>query len=164
MPTMGAATRRLAGAPLLAALLVATGCADFGDPTAASPVTTRPQTILQLGDDVRTASGNVVAVLKYELPASGQRDRGIAAALVEACAGANASGNTGASPAFFRIELADRRGLTPTVPARQPALRGVRLEPGDCTEGWVSFRIGPGQTPRYVTFRGSSVAKWELPR
>jgi hypothetical protein len=150
--------------PLIALLAVASGCADFGDPTATSPVTTRPQSVLQLGDDVRTASGNVVSIRQFEFPADGARDRRVAAALVEACAGANAAANTGASPAFFRIELSDRRGLTPIAPVRQPALRGVRLDPGDCAEGWVSFQIERGQQPQYVTFRGSSVVKWQVPQ
>jgi hypothetical protein len=144
--------------------IAASGCADFGDPTATSPVTTTPSSIMQLGENIRTGSGNVVAVLDYELPAAGAPNRRVAAALVEACASATAGENTGVSPAFFRIELTDRRGVPPRAPVRDPALKGERLPRGECARGWVSFQLAAGDTPRYVTFRGSSVAKWEVGR
>jgi hypothetical protein len=148
---------------LLACPMLA-GCADFGDPGAATTATTRPQSVLHLGENIRTGSGNVVAVLDYEFPAEGAKGARVAAAFVEACAGAAAAGNTGASPAFFRLELADRRGVPPRAPVREPALKGVPLKRGECADGWVSFDLAAGDTPRYVTFRGSSVAKWEVAR
>ena len=155
---------RAAAPRLLAALLavvVAGGCADFGDPTGEVTSVTRSQPVLELGDDTRTASGNVVRVHDFEFPAEGADD-GVAAALVEACAGATAAENTGASPAFFRLELADRRGLTPGRPVREPALSAVRLKRGDCVEGWVSFALGRDDVPQFMVFRGSSVVKWRL--
>lgn len=163
---MGARVTRWGRAALcaLALVTVATACADFGDPTAASPATTVPSSVLRLGENIRTGSGNVVAVLDYELPAAGAPNRRVAAALVEACAGATAADNTGVSPAFFRLELTDRRGVPPRPPVRQPALKGERLKRGECARGWVSFQLSPGDAVRYATFRGSSVAKWDVTR
>ena len=163
---MGARAGRWTAAALgaLAHVALATACADFGDPTAASPATTVPSSVLHLGENVRTGSGNVVAVLDYELPAAGAPNRRVAAALVEACAGATAAENTGVSPAFFRLELDDHRGVPPRAPTREPALAGERLHRGDCARGWVSFQLSSGDVVRYVTFRGSSVAKWDVAR
>lgn len=165
---MGARAARWRWSTLVVALValatVATACADFGDPTAASPATTVPSSVLHLGENIRTGSGNVVAILDYEMPVAGAPNRRVAAALVEACAGATAAENTGVSPAFFRLELTDRRGVPARAPVREPALKGERLKRGGCARGWVSFQLAAGDTVRYVTFRGSSVAKWSIAR
>lgn len=48
------------------------------------------------------------------------------------------------------------------VPTKLPALRGARVEPGECNRGYITFQVEEGEDPRAVAYEGSSVVEWDL--
>ena len=86
-----------------------------------------------------------------------------AAADVEACAGANASSQTGVAPNLFVVQTADQAGWTWANPVKQPALQPSYLAAGHCRRGWVTFRLPKTAKAAYVVFFSSAAIKWKIP-
>lgn len=81
---------------------------------------------------------------------------------VEACVPETAAGPAFFSPREFGLLGSDEVRRIATAPAKTPALRGARVSPGNCNEGWVTFQIEEGAEPGSVIFEGSSVVRWDL--
>jgi hypothetical protein len=158
---------------VLAALLAVTiGACSAGNttrgPSSPSPSVSETGVVVALGHRAKTSKGGSVIVYVYEkkvsttaaTPDPGNR---FVAFDVEGCAGPNADARTGIQPELFYLQV-DQLSYHPVVPGvRQPALHQTALAPGGCARGWVTFQVPTGSKPRYIFFRSSPRAVWQLP-
>ena len=73
----------------------------------------------------------------------------------EACVPETAGEPVFFSPREFGLLGSDGVRRIATIPAKMPALRGARVSPGNCNEGYITFQIEEGADPMSVVFEGS---------
>lgn len=124
---------------------------------------------LDVGETAELESGGNLTVLsgEAEVPedeALYRPDRGKEFFVidVEACVPESADEPVFFSPREFGLLGADKVRRLAAAPARTPALRGARVSPGNCNQGYVTFQVEEGAEPGSVIFEGSSVARWDL--
>ncbi len=133
------------------------------------PAVPRADDLLDLGETADLDSGGQLTVLSGEAgvpegDALYRPGRGMEFFVidVEACVSETADEPVFFSPREFGLLGSDAVRRIATVPARMPALRGARVSPGNCNQGYVTFQIEEGRDPGSVIFEGSSVVRWNL--
>lgn len=133
------------------------------------PAVPQADDTLDLGETAELESGGRLTVLsgEAEVPedeAAYRPGRGMEFFVidVEACVPESADEPVFFSPREFGLLGSDEVRRIATVPARMPALRGARISPGNCNQGYVTFQTEAGAEPGSVIFEGSSVARWNL--
>jgi hypothetical protein len=152
---------------LMFSALLLTGCVSTkGSSTPASSASVIA-TIVAMGKPATTAAGNIVVVHSYLSPVASATAAGAgmiyAAADVEACAGPNASSQTGVASNLFALQTADQTGWASVGPVKKPSLQPTYLSPNHCERGWVTFRLPKAQKAVYVVLLSSAVVKWKIP-
>jgi hypothetical protein len=120
-----------------------------------------------MGKAATTPAGNSVKVYSYLSPVGSAAQAGAGmiyvAADVEACAGQNASSQTGVARNLFAVQTADQTGWESVNPVKLPALKATYLLANRCERGWVTFRIPKAQKALYVVLLSTAVIKWKIP-
>lgn len=133
------------------------------------PAVPQADETLDLGETAELESGGRLTVLSGEAgvpeaEAAYRPGRGMEFFVidVEACVPESAEEPAFFSPRQFGLLGSDEVRRIATLPARMPALRGARVSPGNCNQGYVTFQIDAGAEPGSVIFEGSSVVRWNL--
>jgi hypothetical protein len=147
--------------------LIFTGCVSSKGQTTPAPTASVVSTVVAMGKAAKTAVGNTVVVRSYVSPVVSSKAAGpgliYAAADVEACAGPDASSQTGVARNLFAVQTQDQTGWPSVDPVKQPALRATYLAPNKCERGWVTFQVPKAQKPLFVVLLASAVVKWKIP-
>ena len=124
---------------------------------------------LRVGDTADLKSGGTLTLVSGEVgvpkdEASYPPDRGMEFFVVDlkACVPDTAKEPVFFSPREFGLLGSDKVRRIASAPAKMPALRGTRVSPGNCNQGYVTFQIEKGADPGSVIFEGSSVVRWDL--
>lgn len=132
------------------------------------PAVPQADETLDLGETAELESGGRLTVLSEagvpEDEAAYRPGRGMEFFVidVEACVPESAEAPVFFSPRQFGLLGSDEVRRIATLPARMPALRGARVSPGNCNQGYVTFQTDAGAEPGSVIFEGSSVVRWNL--
>ena len=117
---------------------------------------------VEVGDPVTTVEENVVTVHRVDdgVAVEGS-DLLLLSADVEICAAEDGEGAP-AAPQYFRALIEDGGYRRPAPSAKRPPLPTGRLEPDDCTRGWVGFPVRPDETVEAIALLASSTVEWLL--
>lgn len=66
------------------------------------------------------------------------------------------------TPRDFSVRVTQTVRRVASIPTKLPALRGSRVEPGDCNRGFITFQLREGEEPQAVMFEDTSSVEWQL--
>jgi hypothetical protein len=149
----------------LAAIAVPVAACTATEPVKTVPSSLPPRAATFIGDEITTAHGNRVTVERYLARVNGTPatpGHVVAAIKVRTCASSAASAPVSVRRGVFYLLL--HSGLVRPV-ARETIkspLIDQSLNPGDCTEGWISYQRPTASAPIGVVLSGSTVALWKI--
>jgi hypothetical protein len=122
-----------------------------------------------VGETATLDDGNSVTVLSARSRLSPQEAiydvrEGMEFFVIEAevCVSSTTSEPEYFSPREFSVRVSPTVRRMASIPAKLPALRGTRVEPGDCDRGFITFQVADAEEPRAVMFEGASSVQWEM--